>query len=94
MKGAEGPSGRRSVRETVRARAGRPVVVSRTWQVMGSLVGVVVVLVEEGGAMVGAVVSGSRGERVVLVVFVEGGKARGSMLVVVGGGAFVLGGEE
>lgn len=58
----------------MRARAGRPVVVSRTWQVMGSLVGV---------GVVGAVVGGSRGESVVLVVLVEGEEegAMGSMVV-------------
>ena len=70
----------------MRARAGRPVVVSRTWQVMGSLVGVVVVLMGVGVAAVGLEVGWSRGERVVLVVFVEGGEVVGSMLLVEGGG--------
>lgn len=43
VKGEEGPRGLRSVRETGRFRAGWPVDVSRTWQVIGSFLGVVVV---------------------------------------------------
>lgn len=34
-RGAEGPRGARRVRVTLRLGAGRPVVVSRTWQVIG-----------------------------------------------------------
>ena len=43
VKGVEGPRGLRSVRETGRLRAGWPVDVSRTWQVIGSFLGGVVV---------------------------------------------------
>lgn len=38
-KGFDGPSGRIRVRETSRNGAGRPVVRSRTWQVIGSRCG-------------------------------------------------------
>ena len=43
VKGEEGPRGLRRVKETKRFRAGWPVDVSRTWQVMGSFRGLVVV---------------------------------------------------
>ena len=36
LKGAEGPSGRRSLRETAMSLAGVPLTVSSTWQVIGS----------------------------------------------------------
>lgn len=36
VSGADGPKGRSRVRETATEAAGRPVVRSRTWQVMGS----------------------------------------------------------
>ena len=39
MRGAEGPNGRSNVSETAIEGAGRPVVKSRTWQVMGSRAG-------------------------------------------------------
>lgn len=36
VRGADGPKGRSRVRDTATEAAGRPVVRSRTWQVMGS----------------------------------------------------------
>ena len=47
VKGAEGPRGRRRVRVTDKEDAGRPVVRSRTWHVMGSFGGDVA-RIEEG----------------------------------------------
>ena len=52
--GAEGPRGWRRVRLTDRLVAGRPVMVSRTWQVMGSFCGGgEVMVVREGGLLFG-----------------------------------------
>lgn len=45
VKGADGPKGRSKVSETETDDAGRPVVWSRTWQVIGSRAGV------EGGGV-------------------------------------------
>ena len=59
VKGALGPRGRRRVRVTGREVAGWPVVVSRTWQVIGSFFG--------AGGEVGVGVALGRGVRVVLV---------------------------